>query len=127
MAKLPVEWHLWRYEKTKEQSRELRPFERGYWSVDTSGWAEATHEKTWGNLTDYLTRGLAGWDTWCVRDADKRELRAYCFGASAMYIFFLLYMVTHPIVKHCGTAWYDAQGKPVIRVKPRRGGRRTEQ
>ena len=121
LSKIVDDMERWRYEP--EVSREVQPFERGYWLIDTSDWDGPRHNKAWQFLSIKLRRGDVGWGTWCQRNREKTWLRVYCFGAVTAHMYFVLYVASHPAIKHQGATWYGGDGQPVIITKPRHGGR----
>lgn len=83
-----------RFEQRKIQTRELRPFERGYWLVDCSGWSSDDKSMTWGFLTNYVGIGAAGWGIWCRRDEAFTWVRLYCWGSVAGHMYLVLYLAS---------------------------------
>lgn len=101
-----------------EASREIRPFERGYWLLDSTTWSNGTHISFWEFLETYLEGGLAGWGVWCRRDEDRRWVRFYCWGHIVKHIYLLLYLASGRQLKVTGAEWMDAGGELVVRVRP---------
>ena len=116
LVKIVKDMEMWRYEP--EQTRDVRPFERGYWLLDTSDWDEAQHCRAWNFLSIKLPRGDAGWGTWCQRNSERTWLRVYCFGAITTHIYFVLYVASHPAIKRQGMSWHGGEGHPVITITP---------
>ncbi|KAI0104803.1 hypothetical protein GGR51DRAFT_220467 [Nemania sp. FL0031] len=100
------------YFQPKEQMRELRPYERGYWLVDCSSWGSQLKRFSWVFLVNYIGTGIAGWGVWCKRDPEFRELRVYCWGSVVEHIYYLLCMSIDRT--RIGSSWIDAEGKRVI-------------
>jgi hypothetical protein len=111
------------------QSRPLRPFERGYWSVSMRVWDEGLRGRAWSALSRYVRSGRAGWGVWASREGaiDTEglhngmerefagdELRAYCWGEVVGHIYLLLYLVSERKIKGKGVRWVDGEGRVVI-------------
>ncbi|RYP90535.1 hypothetical protein DL770_003297 [Monosporascus sp. CRB-9-2] len=47
--------------RPREQLRELRPTERGYWLLDCSTWSARLKRDAWAFLANYVGTGTAGW------------------------------------------------------------------
>ncbi|KAB5536437.1 hypothetical protein GE09DRAFT_1139897 [Coniochaeta sp. 2T2.1] len=103
----------------KEQGREIRPFERGYWHVDCSGWPDNIKRDTWGNLTDYVSNGYAGWGIWCRRSQDYGWIRLYCWGCVIGHMHLLLYTASRRELNYTGTAWVGGDGEVVVVMEPK--------
>lgn len=99
-------------------SRDIQPFERGYWLVDSTTWSSSTHISFWEFLTSYLESGLAGWGVWCRRDEARRWIRFYCWGHIVKHTYLLLYLASGRQLKLTGAEWRDAGGDLVVRVPP---------
>lgn len=100
-----------------QSSRQIDPFERGYWLVDCTSWSESTRLDTWVFLTNYLRSGLAGWGVWCRRDKLHDWMRFYCWGHVAKHIYLLMYLASGREIKAKGARWFDADGDVVLEVK----------
>ncbi|KAJ8130656.1 hypothetical protein O1611_g2973 [Lasiodiplodia mahajangana] len=100
----------------REQTRELRPYERGYWLVDCSSWEPRLKRDAWAFLANYIGTGNAGWGVWCKRDPEFRELRAYCWGSVIPHIYYVLCMSSQ---RRIGSTWIDAEGLRVIAMGSR--------
>ncbi|KAI1132073.1 hypothetical protein F5Y10DRAFT_16699 [Nemania abortiva] len=103
----------------KEQTRELRPYERGYWLVDCSSWEPRLKHDAWAFLANYIGTGIAGWGVWCKRDPDFRELRAYCWGSVVAHIYYVLLLSSQRRIVFTGSSWVDAEGLKVIAMSSR--------
>lgn len=101
-----------------ELSRDLQPFERGYWLVDSSAWNGKTHMEFWDFLKKYVEGGLAGWGVWCRRDEARCWVRFYCWGHIVKHIYLLLYLASGRQMKLTGAEWRDGGGEMVLRVPP---------
>lgn len=103
----------------KEQRRELRPFERGYWSVDCSTWPDDMKRDAWGFLTNYVSNGDAGWGIWCRRDKDYNWIRLYCWGCAVGHMHLLLYLASRRELNYTGTTWIGGDGEVVVVLEPK--------
>lgn len=100
--------------RPERQSRALRPFERGYWSLDCSDWTPELRAEAWVFLANYVGGGVAGWGVWCRRDADFNRLKVYCWGHVAAHIFLLLYLASRRKILFTGATWIDGDSNVVI-------------
>ncbi|KAI3329154.1 hypothetical protein HD806DRAFT_481872 [Xylariaceae sp. AK1471] len=100
--------------RPKEQTRELRPYERGHWVLDCSSWEPRLKRDAWAFLANYIGTGIAGWGVWCKRDPDFQELKAYCWGSVAAHIYYVLWLSSQRKIVFTGSAWIDAEGVKVI-------------
>ncbi|RYO94725.1 hypothetical protein DL764_007782 [Monosporascus ibericus] len=98
----------------RQQLRDLRPTERGYWLLDCSTWSAKLKHDAWAFLANYVGTGTAGWGVSCRRDADFRWLRTYCWGVTVPHIYLLLYLATQREILFTGTSWVDGEGKTAI-------------
>ncbi|KAJ2982296.1 hypothetical protein NUW58_g6474 [Xylaria curta] len=110
--------------RPKEQTRELRPYERGHWLVDCSSWGPRLKHDAWAFLANYVGTGIAGWGVWCKRDPDFKELRAYCWGSVAAHIYYVLWLSSQRKIVFTGSSWIDAEGARVIVMSSRDLSRR---
>lgn len=108
-----------RFEQRKKQTRELRPFERGYWLVDCSSWPEEARHMAWGFLGNYVGNGLAGWGIWCRRDDDYKSMRLYCWGCAAGYMFLVLWLSSQRELNYVESTWVAGGGEVVITMDPK--------
>ncbi|KAI1810780.1 hypothetical protein GGS20DRAFT_154176 [Poronia punctata] len=102
-----------------EQTRDLRPFERGYWLLDCSSWEPRLKHAAWAFLANYIGAGVAGWGVWCRRDSDFTELRVYCWGSVVAHIYYVLWMASQRRIKFTGSTWIDGEGVAAIVMGPR--------
>lgn len=109
--------------RPKSQSRPLRSFERGYWSVSTQEWQEGFSTRVWNFLAIYVGGGRAGWGVWARREEAANcldsmdgyeELRVYCWGEVVGHIYLLLYLASEREIKGKGARWVDGEGKVII-------------
>ncbi|KAK3330382.1 hypothetical protein B0H66DRAFT_59638 [Apodospora peruviana] len=119
LAKLAGDFNLQARFKPESQTRQLRPFERGYWTVDCRSWEASLKQSCWGFLTGYLTKGNAGWGVWCGRDSGFTGMRLWCFGHVVGHIYLLLYVASQRKLKITGASWLGADNEPVIVVGAR--------
>ena len=101
-----------------ELKRQVESFERGYWLLDCKTWDMESRMRMWVFLNNYLHRQLAGWGTWCRRDANYEWIRLYCWGHVVEHTYLLLYLSSERYLKRTSAAWYDAGGELVIQVPP---------
>ncbi|KAL2017813.1 hypothetical protein VTK56DRAFT_1615 [Thermocarpiscus australiensis] len=114
LASLARELNLEKRFQPASQTRDLRPFERGYWLVDCSSWEPALKRSAWGFLTDYLGKGAAGWGTSCRRDRDFSWIRLYCWGCVVGHMYLVLYLMSRRRVLYTGASWIGGDGKAVV-------------
>ncbi|KAI0176271.1 hypothetical protein GGR52DRAFT_353506 [Hypoxylon sp. FL1284] len=107
-----------RYQPSKK-TRDLRPFERGYWYLDCSAWDPQLKRDTWAYLANYVGTGVAGWGIRCTRDTDFQRLRVYCWGSVTAHVYLLLYLATQRRIRYTGSSWIDGEGIPVIIMEGR--------
>ncbi|CCC04984.1 unnamed protein product [Sordaria macrospora k-hell] len=119
LAKLAADLNLPKRFQPSLQTRDLRPYERGYWLVDCMSWDRELKESCWSFLADYLGGGAAGWGIWCTRDEGFTRLRMYCWGAVVGHMHLVLYIMSKREVLYTGMEWVDADGEVVIRMEPR--------
>lgn len=119
LAKLATELDLSVRFRPQSQTRELRPFERGYWLVETASWPADLKLSAWMFLTDYIEKGIAGWGTSCSRDQDFRWLRLRCWGCVVGHMHLLLYVASRRQVKDMGMKWFGGDGEAVVVMAPR--------
>ncbi|KAJ0313600.1 hypothetical protein COL516b_000540 [Colletotrichum fioriniae] len=97
-----------------EQTRELRPFERGHWHLDWTGWRPSLRERAWHFLTDYILEGFAGWGVWCKRAEDWSWIRVYCWGHIVGHIYLALYLASERALKKDAARWLDGAGDVIV-------------
>ncbi|KAK7753209.1 hypothetical protein SLS62_004728 [Diatrype stigma] len=100
--------------RPKEQTRELRQTERGYWLLDCATWSAKLKRDCWAFLANYIGTGAAGWGVSCRRDAEFRWVRTYCWGTVVPHIYLLLYLATQREILFTGASWVDGDGETVI-------------
>ncbi|KAH8675829.1 hypothetical protein BX600DRAFT_453652 [Xylariales sp. PMI_506] len=100
--------------RPEAQTRELRPFERGFWKLDCSTWADELKLEAWTFLANYIGTGVAGWGLSCRRDDEFRSLRVYCWGGIVAHVFLLLYLASKRKILYTGAHWVDGDGDAVI-------------
>jgi len=105
--------------RPERQSRGLRPFERGYWSLDCSDWTPQLRSEAWVFLANYVGGGVAGWGVWCRRDPGFNILKVYCWGHVVAHIFLLIYLASRRKILFTGATWTDANGEVVIMMGKR--------
>jgi len=103
-----------RFEAKHRRSRDLRPRERGYWSIDCRGWDANLKQEAWAFLESYVGEGRAGWGIWATRDMERETLNLYCWGEVVGHAYLMLYLVSFRRVKGTGARWLDGDGQTVI-------------
>lgn len=98
----------------QEQTRELRPMERGFWQVSCDKWDTGIRDRCWSFLGKYVGGDSAGWGVSCIRDAETRDLRVYCWGIVAEHIYLLLHMASASKIKGTGACWISGDGSAII-------------
>lgn len=98
----------------REQTRDLRPMERGYWSVNCHSWNEGLRGRCWNVLGNYIGKDRVGWGVWCMRDEALKSIRVYCWGIIASHIYLLLFMASEGKIRGVGACWVDGDGEPII-------------
>ena len=98
------------------QSRDLRPMERGYWSLNCESWDDRLRGRCWNYLGDRITKNRLGWGVWCVRDAEHLTLRVYCWGIIVDYIYLLLYLASEGKIKNIGATWIGGDGEAILKM-----------
>ncbi|KAK4201283.1 hypothetical protein QBC40DRAFT_264345 [Triangularia verruculosa] len=101
------------------QTRELRPFERGYWLVETTTWPPDLKKSAWTFLTNYIENGVAGWGTSCSRAEDYSWIKLRCWGCVVGHMHLVLYVASRRQVKDTGMKWYGGDGEVVVVMGPR--------
>lgn len=106
--------------KPKFQACEMRPYERGYWLLDLSGWENNAKFETWDFLGNFIRRdSCAGWGTRACRDEQWGWIRLYGWEHIAGELYILLYVATYQRTKYMELTWYDGAGKELIIVGAR--------
>lgn len=79
---------LKKYQKLKKsQVRELRQWERGYWSVDTSSWVNVKAKiNFWNMLKDNVMNGRLGSVNVFLDSEEGSIINIYCFGGMAEHV-----------------------------------------
>ncbi|KAI0602635.1 hypothetical protein F4775DRAFT_588200 [Biscogniauxia sp. FL1348] len=103
------------------RTRNITPFERGFWLVDCSGWSDRLRLEGWSFLTNYVGVGAAGWGVHTLRDEAFQWIRVYCWGEVTPHIYLLLYLVSQRDILFTGCSWFDGSGEEVLimQKKPR--------
>lgn len=107
--------------KPEVTTRDLRPFERGYWRVDWADWTPELRTDMWNFLANHIGTGASGWGVSCSRDEEFTWLRVYCWGAIAGHIYLLVYLASERKISYAGVTWVDGEGADVISMGKRRG------
>lgn len=114
LAKLAKDLDIKRRYQPKEKHRDIRPFERGYWLIDCTTWAEQLKDTAWGFLSNYVGNGVAGWGVWCCRDEEFRWIRLYCYGSVVGHMHLVLYLASQRKILYTGSTWIGGDGEAVI-------------
>ncbi|KAI1382171.1 hypothetical protein F4677DRAFT_17328 [Hypoxylon crocopeplum] len=114
LERLAQDLHIPKRYRPKEEKRDLRPLERGYWLVDCSTWDPQLKRDAWAYLANYIGTGVAGWGIWCRRDSDFQWLRVYCWGAVTAHIYLLLYLASQRQILYTSSSWVDGEGITII-------------
>jgi hypothetical protein len=100
--------------RPKDQTRDLRPMERGHWTVMCGNWDLGVRKRCWECLGNFIGSGLVGWGVWCIRDEDLDTVKVYCWGTTVGYIYLLLYMASESKIKRAGARWIGGDGGTII-------------
>ncbi|KAI1501865.1 hypothetical protein F5X99DRAFT_428119 [Biscogniauxia marginata] len=114
LAKLAEDLSIPKRFRTETISREIRPFERGFWLLDCSGWDDRLRREGWAFLTNYVGNGAAGWGVRSLRDGGFQWIRVYCWGHIVPHIYLLLYLVSQRDILFTGSSWFDGAGEQVV-------------
>ncbi|CCX29653.1 Similar to hypothetical protein [Tuber melanosporum Mel28]; acc. no. XP_002835772 [Pyronema omphalodes CBS 100304] len=128
-------------QKLKEQKRELREWERGYWLIDMARWRDPMRKiRFWGMLKDAVEAGRLGgvmvvlesedgqgagerWrggylnaDNGYSREQGEKgnRIRVYCWGGAVEAVWSVLYVLAYKGME--GVGWWDASGERVVRM-----------
>ncbi|KAK1757658.1 hypothetical protein QBC47DRAFT_376642 [Echria macrotheca] len=123
LAVLAEKLQLAKRYRPQSQTRELRPFERGYWRLDCQSWDEMLKRNAWGFLTDYLTQRDVGWGIACKRDRDFTWIRLYCWGCVVGHMYLVLWLASERRAK-IGMEWVAGDGEVVVVTGARSGSQR---
>ncbi|ETS87386.1 hypothetical protein PFICI_01214 [Pestalotiopsis fici W106-1] len=121
LAKLASDLKISKRYRPEFSTRDLRPFERGYWKIDCTDWPQDLKTEAWVFLANYIGTGVAGWGISCHRDEKFTSLRLYCWGLLAAHIYFVAYLASRRRVCFSATTWIDACGDTVIKMAKKEG------
>ncbi|KAL1882726.1 hypothetical protein VTK73DRAFT_1246 [Phialemonium thermophilum] len=119
LAKLARDLNIDQRYQPKEQFRDIRPFERGYWLVDCTAWTEQLREEAWNFLANYVGNGVAGWGIWCCRDLELTWMRLYCWGSLVGHMHLVLYLASQRRILYTGSTWVGGDGNVVVVMAPK--------
>ena len=102
--------------RPEEQTRELRPMERGHWIVNCGNWDTGIRKRCWECLGNFIGKGMGGWGVWCIRDAELNALKLYCWGNVVGHTYLLLYMASESKIKGTGACWIGGDGEAVVEM-----------
>ncbi|KAK0737616.1 hypothetical protein B0T21DRAFT_365676 [Apiosordaria backusii] len=119
LSKLAIELDLPTRFQLAKKTREPRPFERGYWHVDTTSWPSDLKKSAWTFLTDYIEKGIAGWGTSCSRNKEYSWIKFRCWGCVVGHMYLVIYVASRRQVKYTGMKWVGGDGEVVV-VMPAR-------
>jgi hypothetical protein len=114
LAKLGRDLRMEKRYQPQEQTRDLRPFERGYWLINCTTWPDELKISAWEFLTDYVGNGVAGWGVWCRRDKEFTWVRLYCWGSVVAYMYLVLYLASQRRIMFTGSTWTAGNGEVII-------------
>ncbi|KAH6660167.1 hypothetical protein BKA67DRAFT_653368 [Truncatella angustata] len=121
LQKLAADLKLSQRYKPELTAREIRPFERGYWTLDCTDWPQDLKTETWVFLANYIGTGVSGWGVSCKRDEQFTCVRLYCWGCLVAHIYLLIWLASRRRVSYSGATWIDGEGKVVIAMGRRQG------
>ncbi|KAN0098709.1 hypothetical protein V8E51_014372 [Hyaloscypha variabilis] len=116
MQKLALKMPLTRLFCPVSRSRDLRPMERGYWSLNCQSWDDGLRNRCWNYLGDRITKNRLGWGVWSVRDAEHVSIRVYCWGIIVDYMYLVLYLASEGKIKKVGASWIGGDGQAIIKM-----------
>jgi hypothetical protein len=102
--------------KPSNQTRDLRPTERGYWLINSQPWPSELRRKCWDCLGNFIAANKAGWGVRCERNNDFTSFRVYCWGILAPYIYLLLFMASENKVRKVEAAWIGGNGEALVKM-----------
>lgn len=100
--------------KPKDETRDLRPMERGYWLVKCGKWDLGLRRRCWECLGNFIGRGMGGWGVWSIRDEEFDTIKLYCWGTIVGHTYLLLYMASESKIKGTGACWIGGNGEAII-------------
>lgn len=121
LAKLAKQLKIPKRYRPEVSTRELRPFERGYWLIDCRDWPQDLKTEVWVFLANFVGTGVAGWGVSCHRDKDFTSLRLYCWGLLVAHIYLLAYLASRRRVCFSTATWVDAGGDTVVKMPKKEG------
>ncbi|KAK3111653.1 hypothetical protein LTR53_012874 [Teratosphaeriaceae sp. CCFEE 6253] len=104
-------------------TRNLRPLERGYWLIETAGWACELQSAFWAFLMSTVGIGKAGWGVWCLRERAHKsdrglgKVKVFCWGEVVAHVYLMLYVASSSRVRKNGLQWLDAEEKVVVQMR----------
>ncbi|KAJ8061973.1 hypothetical protein OCU04_009756 [Sclerotinia nivalis] len=100
--------------KPTSQTRPCRPFERGYWLVDTQNLNDHVKQNLWSYLFRHISKGDSGWGVSAERTDDWKSVRVNCWGGVVKEIYTLLFIASESKMKVGDACWKDGDGETVI-------------
>lgn len=100
--------------RPKDQTRDLRPMERGYWLVKCGNWDLGVRNRCWECLGNFIGRSMGGWGVWCIKGEELETVRLYCWGVIVGHAYLLLYMASESKIKETGACWISGDGEAII-------------
>ncbi|ESZ90033.1 hypothetical protein SBOR_9589 [Sclerotinia borealis F-4128] len=96
------------------QTRSCRPFERGYWLINTQELKEQVRQNLWSYLFRHISGGHTGWGVSAERTEDWKSVRVNCWGGVVKEIYLLLFLASEGKMKGSNACWKDGDGETVI-------------
>ncbi|KAH8732926.1 hypothetical protein GQ44DRAFT_821179 [Phaeosphaeriaceae sp. PMI808] len=94
--------------------RELKPDDRGYWSIICSDWPVQIQSEFWSSLCAHVLKGDVGWGTSLHRDGSSPftlgQVRLYCWAEVVEHTWLLLWLCSKGKVSGSPSRWIDGEG-----------------
>ncbi|KAL9068127.1 MAG: hypothetical protein Q9157_006599 [Trypethelium eluteriae] len=112
-----------------EQVRELGPYERAKWTVNTSAWSAKVQLEFWQWLQDHGKDGRLGWNITFFREHDKYAnentirdelgtVTVFCWPEVIKHIYLALFVASQGRIAGTGaTLTTGAKGKLIVRMR----------
>jgi hypothetical protein len=101
--------------------RQLKPDDRGYWSITCSDWPNSIQRDFWTSLCGHVTSGKLGWGVTLHRDACSSKVlgrvRVYCWFEVVEHIWLLLWLCSKGEIVGSSSKWIDADGVTCFEVE----------
>lgn len=99
------------------QTRPCRPFERGYWLVNTEKLEKLQTPRAqifWSNLKNYISGRHMGWGVSAERTQNWKSFRVNCWGGVVKEIYLMMFLASEGKLRGGYACWKDADGETVI-------------